>query len=159
MDIKIRRLENNLITLGTGIIAFSIWSFIKFMLSYFFVKSNVTEIADDGSAVLIVIMTWGVAVLNVLIYLWLGLSARAEGIGKRKRIIYLIVIGFIITYSVLIVLLEAFLIVYLHTNLLTLIITLIIDLTRLIFLIELLYSSVALRRLRKHQVKKEECTA
>ena len=33
METKIRRLQNNLVTIGTGIIVFSVWSIIKTVFS------------------------------------------------------------------------------------------------------------------------------
>ena len=40
MNAQIRRLENTLTTIGTGIIAMSVWQFIKNILQYTLLRSN-----------------------------------------------------------------------------------------------------------------------
>ena len=155
MGATIRRLENNLNTLGAGVIAFGFWAFIKFALSYLMMGSGIWEDIEEEIQTAVIITAWIISALSALVYLWLGLSARAEGKGKRKRIFYLIVIGVIITFSALVIVAEILALVTLSDSLGKIIITLIIDATRMVFLIELLASSIKLRVLRKEQLKKE----
>lgn len=156
MGAKTRRLENNLVTLGTGIIAFGLWAFIKLILTVMLLGSDYYEDVGEEDQLLVAIATWVVAILTVLMYVWLGMSARAEGKGKRKNPVYLFFVGIISVYSFTVILIET---IYLITEFktiddpLTLIISIIIDVTRMIFLIELIYSSVALRRIRKQALK------
>lgn len=151
-----RRLENNLVTLGTGIIAFGLWAFIKLLLTVMFVGSAYFEDTAEERRLAVMIATWVVAILTLLMYVWLGLSARAEGKGKKKSPFYLIVVGLISLYSIVGILLAT---LYLFTEFiniedpLTIIVTIIIDVTRMIFLIELIYSSVSLRKIRKNERK------
>ncbi len=153
---KKRRLENNLVTLGTGIIAFGLWAFIKLLLTVIFVGSAYFEDTAEEDRLVAVIATWVVAILNLLMYVWLGFSARAEGKGKQKKPFYLIIVGMISLYSITVILLEAY---YLLTEFnhiedtLTFFVTIIIDVTRMIFLIELIYSSVSLRIIKKNERK------
>ena len=157
MGAKTRRLENNLVTLGTGVIAFGLWAFIKLILTVILLGSAYYEDAGEEDQLAAVISTWVIAVLTVLMYVWLGMSARAEGKSKHVKPVYLFFAGMICVYSLAIILLEAF---YLITDFidiedpLILIITIFIDVTRMIFLIQLIYSSVALRKIRK-QAKEE----
>ena len=111
------------------------------------------------------LIVWGISVLSLLMYIWLGLSARAEGKGKRVRSVYLFFVGMIIIFSTLVIVLEITLAVigfmniekYISTNSdpITMIITIIIDVTRMIFLIELMYSSITLRNLKKKNREEE----
>ena len=157
MGAKTRRLENNLVTLGTGVIAFGLWAFIKLILTVIMLGSAYYEDAGEEDQLAVVISTWVIAALTVLMYVWLGMSARAEGKGKHVKPVYLFFAGMICVYGLAMILLETF---YLITDFididdpLILIITIFIDVTRMIFLIQLIYSSVALRKIRK-QAKQE----
>ncbi|MBQ3330684.1 MAG: hypothetical protein IJG87_05850 [Ruminococcus sp.] len=150
MEIRIRRLESNMITIGTGIIAFGFWSFIKFVLTFFIMGSEYVGITDDQYRTFLMIFVWAFAALSALVYLWIGLSARAEGKGKHKSVLYLIMLGVIILFSSVVIVLEILSLTSL-TKLDEMIVTLIIDVTRMVFLVELMIYSITLRILRKRQ--------
>ena len=152
MGAKTRRLENNLVTLGTGIIAFGLWAFIKLILTVLFLGSAFFEDSPEERRLAVMIATWVIAVLTLLMYVWLGLSARAEGNGKKKKPVYLFVVGIISVYGFVMILIEVFIIITKFNEIgdpFSLFITIIIDVTRMIFLIELIYSSVTLRKIRR----------
>ena len=158
MDVKIRRLESNLTTIGTGIIAFGFWGFLKFILSYLFLGAQSVGIDGDEYITVIAVFVWAVAILIPLVYLWIGMSARAEGRGKRKSALYLFMVGWIIFVSTIAILLELYSLSKLK-DWFEIIVTLIIDLTRYVFLIELMVYSITLRKLRKEQSRGEESKA
>lgn len=158
MDVKIRRLESNLTTIGTGIIAFGFWGFLKFILSYLFLGAQSVGIDGDEYITVVAIFVWAVAILIPLVYLWIGMSARAEGRGKRKSALYLFMVGWIIFVSTIAILLELYSLSKLK-DWFEIIVTLIIDLTRYVFLIELMVYSISLRKLRKEQSRGEESKA
>lgn len=156
MEAKKRRLENNLVTLGTGIIAFGLWAFIKLLLTVFFLGNAYFKDTAEEDRLAALIVTLVVAVLMLLMYVWLGLSARAEGKGKKKNPFYLIVVGLISLFNIVTISLS---ILYLLTEFneiedpLTVFVTIIIDVTTMIFLIQLIYSSVLLRKIKKNEIK------
>ena len=158
MDVKIRRLESNLTTIGTGVIAFGFWGFLKFILSYLFLGAQSVGIDGDEYITVIAVFVWAVAILIPLVYLWIGMSARAEGRGKRKSALYLFMVGWIIFVSTIAILLELYSLSKLK-DWFEIIVTLIIDLTRYVFLIELMVYSISLRKLRKEQSRGEESKA
>ena len=158
MDVKIRRLESNLSTIGTGIIAFGFWGFLKFILSYLFLGAQSVGIDGDEYITVIAVFVWAVAILIPLVYLWIGMSARAEGRGKRKSVRYLFMVGWIIFVSTIAILMELYSLSKLK-DWFEIIVTLIIDLTRYVFLIELMVYSISLRKLRKEQSRGEESKA
>ena len=158
MDAKARRLENNLYTIGTGVIAFSFWSFAKFVLYFLIFGPEWIVDPEEEYRTAVLIIVWIFAVVIPLLYLWIGLSARAEGKGKRKRIPYLIITGFIALISLLGVSLDLMSFFYSESGIGNVIITFIIDLTRMVFLIELLASSASLRKIKRQQ-KRGEVTA
>ncbi|MBQ1898783.1 MAG: hypothetical protein II163_06405 [Ruminococcus sp.] len=158
MDVKIRKLESNLTTIGTGVIAFGFWGFLKFILSYLFLGAQSVGIDGDEYITVIAVFVWAVAILIPLVYLWIGMSARAEGRGKRKSALYLLMVGWIIFVSTIAILLELYSLSKLK-DWFEIIVTLIIDLTRYVFLIELMVYSISLRKLRKEQNRGEESKA
>lgn len=153
--IKIRRLENNLTTLGTGVIVFSLWSFIKSLLSSLLIEEYDFSKNKPEYALIVNTIIWSVSALIVLMYVWIGLSARAEGKGKHKRIIYLFFEGIVILFGSLILLTELLALITLSSDPVTLVLTIIIDATRLFFMIQLMYSSIALRKLKRQLREKE----
>ena len=158
MDVKIRKLESNLTTIGTGVIAFGFWGFLKFILSYLFLGAQSVGIDGDEYITVIAVFVWAVAILIPLVYLWIGMSARAEGRGKRKSALYLFMVGWIIFVSTIAILLELYSLSKLK-DWFEIIVTLIIDLTRYVFLIELMVYSISLRKLRKEQSRGAESKA
>lgn len=144
-----------MITIGTGVIVFGFWAFIKFALTNLFLGMQRYGAVDDRYTTLFTVIVWGFAALAPLIYLWIGMSARAEGKGRRKTILYLIMLAIIILLSTVVILAELFALIALK-NVIEMAFTLIIDLTRLVFLVELMVDSITLRVLRKQQRKGEE---
>ena len=156
MTVRIRKLEHDMITIGTGIIIFGFWSFIKFALTNIFLGMRRYESVDGRYTALVTAVIWGVAALAPLIYLWIGMSARAEGKGRRRSILNLIMLAIIILLSTIVILAEIFALISLK-NVIEMAFTLIIDLTRLVFLLELFADSITLRVLRKQQRIGEGC--
>ncbi len=151
MDVTIRRLENNLTTLGAGVILFGFWSFIKSALTYILLGDQSWNNVSDEIRTAVIISSWILVALIALMYLWLGLSARAEGNGKRKGNFYLVVIGLIIFFSSLLILVNVISLIFLRDEFDVILITLIIDVTKVVFLIQILYSAIKLRKLRKQK--------
>lgn len=95
METQMRRCRVTLVTLGTGIILFSAWSIIKtFLLTYAAASFDELDISGPGELLavkLLYALFVGVfLLLTVGLRLRVGLSARAEGLGKRKKSGYLI---------------------------------------------------------------------
>lgn len=149
MGAKIRRLENNLMTLGTGVIAFGAWQLAKTMLSVFLFEREVLGVIETTDRTQFIITLWTYVILDFLSRCFIGFSARSESRGKRKLPVYLVLTALLITITVLGIVAETivgFSAPDQHAGFIT---TVIIDLTSLVFLAELFGSSVMLRRLRK----------
>lgn len=152
-DKLIRRLENNLMTIGSGVIAFGFWSFIKFVLSVLVLGNDYLNIQDREDTKIFTVTAWVFAILSALVYLWIGLSARKQSKGKKMTVLYLIMAAWIITFSTITIILEFLSIITLSDKLESLIITLIIDVTRMVILLELFCSAIKLRVLKKQKAK------
>ena len=95
MEVKTRRLENNVITLGTGIIAFSIWALLKYAMTFFSDLSYADEMSA-GARVIFFASVIVISLTDVLFHFYIGVSARSEGKGKKKSPLYLVLTAFII---------------------------------------------------------------
>lgn len=101
MEEKLRRHRNNLAVAGIGIIIFGLWSTIK-SLMFFTLAPNLTEALAEAAKELpempdnfYFILFYGLIgsflAVDIILRLIVGLSARAEGKGKKKGMGYLIV--------------------------------------------------------------------
>ena len=113
METTIRRLNDHIYTLGTGVIAFAAWTLLKFTL-YCTVYQNVlveemrVDLPADSSVLQVtIIAVWIIVFLDALFQCLIGFSARADGKGRRKSVFYIVLIGLRLLFFVPIVLAEA----------------------------------------------------
>lgn len=144
------KIEINLITTGTGLMFFGLWTFIKFFLTIVFLGVEYDDSTSDEVKLIATIITIiAVAIVSAL-FCYVGLSARAEGKGKKKSVMYLIVNGFLLFFHILIIILEAAALLF-GENILTIIITMIIDATAAVLMSEVMINSIKLRKIRRHK--------
>jgi len=144
------KIEINLITTGTGLMFFGLWTFIKFFLTIVFLGVEYDDNTSDEVKLIATIITIiAVAIVSAL-FCYVGLSARAEGKGKKKSVMYLIVNGFLLFFHILIIILEAAALLF-GENILTIIITMIIDATAAVLMSEVMINSIKLRKIRRHK--------
>lgn len=147
----IRKTEINLITLGSGVILFGLWTLVKFLLTILFADKN-----DNDYAAFFSLSAWVLTLIEFSLRCYIGFSARSEGQGKRKGVLYLVITSIIIFFYFAIIALEIAILFISPEYIFYVIIALIIDSTSTIFLIELMINSVRLRRLRKQTVEHSE---
>ena len=156
MEAEKRRREINLITIGTGVILFGLWTVIKIALSNILIGIKIDGVMSDDLILLINIVLWVFVGIDFLARCYIGFSARAEGKGKHKNIFYLILTGLMVaTYSSMIPL-EISAIFTSGEDVLNMIITIGIDITSIAFLVELMINSIGLRKIKKLQSVKGE---
>ncbi len=144
------KIEINLITTGTGLMFFGLWTFIKFFLTIVFLGVEYDDnTSDEVKLIATIIAIIAVAIISAL-FCYVGLSARAEGKGKKKSFAYLIVNGFLLFFHILIIILEAAALLF-GENILTIIITMIIDATAAVLMLEVMINSIKLRKIRRHK--------
>ena len=144
------KIEINLITTGTGLMFFGLWTFIKFFLTIVFLGVEYDDnTSDEVKLIATIIAIIAVAIISAL-FCYVGLSARAEGKGKKKSVMYLIVNGFLLFFHILIIILEAAALLF-GENILTIIITMIIDATAAVLMLEVMINSIKLRKIRRHK--------
>ena len=101
MGAKTRRLENNLMTVGTGVAAFGVWALVKYILTAFVLNEEIEDSMEPSSLKVIYIFVFSLTLLDFLMRCFIGFSARAEGKGKNKGVFYLVI-------TVLLILIYAF---------------------------------------------------
>ena len=87
--------------------------------------------------------------VDVPLNCYAGLSARAEGKGKKKTPLYLVVTVLILICRSLIILLEIYLLFASETGKLTIAVSVIIDATAAVIMTEMAVNAIRLRRLRR----------
>lgn len=155
MDARIRRVKVDLMTIGTGVIAFGAWTFIKCALSVLMIGVKYDETLSDAEITALNIVMWIMMILIFLIHFYIGVCARAESRDKRKTAFYLILTGLVSIFELAMLISEIVLLFTTADNTISLIVTLIIDTTSLVFMAELMINAVRLRRWRKRRLHDE----
>ena len=155
-EVKMRRYQNLLTISGLGVIAFGAWSVLKTILYFFLRKDDINEAFDKlTDDTFIRIMSIVIIALILLIdfglRLYVGLSARAEGFGKKKGVFYLIVAIFIAVSSLLSLVMIFFDLrkAVQNSSVLELVVSIIVETTSMIVMIELLVGAFTVKKLRK----------
>lgn len=154
MEREIRRCQDHLISIGTGVSLFGIWTVIRIVMSIIverrFIMSEIQKSTEEDPVLVMTVLCLIAVLLSILIlsiHLYIGLSARREGLDEKKRTGYLIVNGlFIIIYCIAI---TAELICFRKAfySIADGIITIFIDITMLVTLVELMFNAVRVRKL------------
>lgn len=160
MERNKRRYENMLIVSGTGVLVFGAWAVVKTFLYYLMTKDELKEVInpdhspkmDEFSAWIIPTIFIVVAVLQVLIDLFIGLRAKADGRGKKKiRITYVVVTTIVVVLYVGFIALDIMDIID-KPNATTIASTL-VDITCFTIFFEIVYAAVNLRKTKKQLLK------
>lgn len=150
-QIQLRRWQNLLILSGTGIIVFGIWSVVKTVLLLFTEKNTVADLPNDMAFRIIYYgLVFFLLSLTLGFRLIIGLSARSEGYGKKKHVIYIgmAVILFLIDAASSIYYLASFL-TGTDVDIFDFIVTMIIDITSIVTIGEMIAAAIMVKRLSK----------
>ena len=160
METERRRRQIALYTLGSGVIVFGAWSILKTLL-YLWVTPDTAALPDDispefehAARIIFYIIIGFFLAADMGLRLYLGLSARAESMGRRKSAAY-IVLGSVMLLS------NLYIMVYTLLNAAQLrlekqsaidyYVSFFVDSTATAMLGELLYNAIRLRQLEKKQ--------
>lgn len=183
IDTKIRKFRDTLITGGFAIIAFGIWTVIKSIMEAFTILKpmignmtleNLTQVQEEQFkelvesnalfyAVMLLILAF--LVVDMLLRIYVGLSARAIGLQKKKRngkersgIVWLI-FGVILTafnvYSLVVSLVQIRELLQTY-SIMHYVISLFVDVTSIFVTAELIFTGFRLRKLTKTQKGSKE---
>lgn len=157
METELRRRRINLITLGAGVIAFGVWSILKTFL-YIWVDSYVFEFPDIPPESVRAVKAVAYAFLlflmliDLAVRLYIGLSARSVGMGKKKSRTYIILAGAILVFSII----SWILMLVNHTSgrmenqsAMDYYVSLFVEMTSAGILAEMIYTALRIRKLEK----------
>lgn len=159
MEAKIRRLENNLVTIGTGVVILSLWTLFKtilYVIVYWGKIKDLTSTLQPMETALVFGMVFAAVLIEFVLQSFIGLSARKEGEGKKIRPIYLIITEIILLLYAALILIELLPLFRAEYFSLISVVSIVIDVTSFAFLIDMISSSVRLRKLKKQKAEKEE---
>lgn len=145
MGAQIRRLENTLTTIGTGIVAMAIWQTIKIILQL----TLLNQMEKNEETTIGVIIAISITVFLGLIECYIGFSARSEGKGKKKSGVYLVWTGLYLAAFFVVLVFEIYLIFTDLDFTVSTIVIAIIDISAFVLNIEMMVSAIKVRRLRK----------
>jgi len=152
-EVKMRRYQNLLTVSGLGMIVFALWSVLKTILLFCFNEKLLAEVPDDTLFRVVLFSIIGVILLfDFLMRLFVGLSARAEGFGKKKGNAYIVVAVLIALGS-----LASLVMIFFDSSIqsiIELIVSVIVEATSLIVVIELLVAAYTVKKLKK-ELKEE----
>ena len=107
-QIEIRKSQNTLIVVGSGIVLFSIWTVVKTMGTLFLLRKETVEgirnmmepvegITDDAVFLLLIVMFVVFSAVLMGIRMYVGLSAIAVGRGRRRSLLFILIAVIMIT--------------------------------------------------------------
>lgn len=162
-DIKIRRTKDILISSGTGVIMFAVWSVVRTLLNFTLLRKNNDDIFSeisaetgmrpDGGVILGASIAIVLAVLAVEVGLriYVGLSARAEGKGKNKGNAYLVIAFIMIPIYISGIIMSIVNVATAKGSVVDMTVTVIVEITSLFAYIELALSAVKLKKMKRQQ--------
>ena len=145
MGAQIRRLENTLTTIGTGIVAMAIWQTIKIILQL----TLLNQMEKNEETIVSVIIAISITVILGLIECYIGFSARSEGKGKKESGVYLVWTGLYLAAFFAVLVYEIYLIFADYDFTISTIVIVIIDISAFVLNLEMMVSAIKVRRLRK----------
>ena len=145
---KLRRYQNLLTVSGLGVIIFGLWSVLKTILLFFLKEGAFGELPDETVyRVILLAIIGGILLVDMMVRLYVGLSARAEGFGKKKGYGY-IVVGILMALLSLASLVMIFFDAS-EKSITEMIVSFIVEATSLVVTIELLIAAFTVKKLKK----------
>ena len=150
MEKELRKHKINLGISGAAVIVFGVWTIVKILI-YFFASTEdffslfgAMQILDPAERAITITIFIVLVLIDLGLRLFIGLSARAESKGKKKSVVYLI-------FAALMILGSVFLNVFFASDLFTGsildgIISIILECTSVLAFVEVIVSSVGIRR-------------
>lgn len=145
---KKRRLQDALAIAGNGVIAFCVWSIAKIGLFLMFADGDALRqlfgISDDSLAIVTYSSSVIIALVDMGLRAYVGMSARAEGRGEKRGPFYLVVAAMVAAGNTASLFAIALGTSYILSPL-NIIITIAIEGTALAALVLVIYCSICLR--------------
>ena len=157
----LRRYQNNLIVSGYAVMLFTLWTVLKAVLTAFLIDDSTGLNAEEEEAlfmlleetgmlqilitIFIIAAVIGLLVILMRIYIWR--CANAEGKGKKKGYFYVVLAMVLAVINALSIIGVWF--GFSDEGLLSVIVSVLFDAASLFSLLELIFSSIKVKKLRK----------
>ena len=156
MEKQLRKNQNTLIVTGMAVVALSLWNVIKTFLFIRLDPENYKELVKTltGGSVsqsFTTIFVFSMLGIDFLLRLYVALKANKEGRGKGNYYFYLIIAGFFVLTSVISII-YYFEPEYYSVSVSDTFLSVLFDVTSVITVIELIYSSITVKVL-SHKIK------
>lgn len=156
--VELRRHRGSLVLLGLGVAAFGVWSVLKLVLYIVFREEffrnamgeeyfNIPFVRIGTYVILFIVLG-----LDLLFRLYIGMSARKEGLQKKSGKLYLVLTGLILLYSMFAVgsaLVNVTTQIDYYDSWLDFVIETLVDFSSGIISLELLYAGIRVKKLEK----------
>lgn len=150
----IRKLKHNLYISGIGVILLGVWGCLKATMTLYLSGDGLdtSGIEEEALPIYVGIVIAILLIINVIImafHLYVGLNAMKEGKKENKKIVYLFVAGFMGVLSLLTIAGD---IAFIRDNISQIdlvIASFLVDFTFLFIIVDIIYSSVKIRKLEK----------
>ncbi|MBQ2670763.1 MAG: hypothetical protein IJG06_08460 [Clostridia bacterium] len=156
---KLRKVQDTLVITGTGVCAFGIWGVISTVMYLIMNKNELADLIEKNDLQHFIPVFYAILFIAVAatyaVYLFVGLSARSEGLKKKSRYVYLFFAFLMLVCGVLIIITEIVSYDSSKRNLFSLLISVIITFTLLITLLQMIIASIQSKILRK-RIKERE---
>lgn len=147
-DIRLQKYRSSLIASGGAMVLFALWTVIRSIVE---IDSNLNYVGDQVSIQPLVTAIAVMGIIDLVLKLYVGLSARLEGLSRKKKRPYL-VLGIIIaalSIAWLIFMIVEFPTQYRLYGLVGPIINLAVEATVLFAALDLVISAIRVRKLEK----------
>ncbi len=171
MERELRRHQNRLMVSGSGVILFGVWSVVKMLLFFVLERKRVLAFLEDAMGdsadvgggltralieaiafIFLFILVLILTIIALLVRLYLGISARKEGMGEKRGIAYVIVATLVLLFYIYS---ELYTLTHLGaptdamTSMTDRVTALIVDFTAIVVLWELVISAIRVKKLKK----------
>ena len=154
MEKHIRRNQNYLIIIGTGTILFGIWSVIKTVMYLVMRRNQFADLTQQLpeehprlAAFLVAYAVLLVLTIDLLLRLYVGLSAQREGRGEKGNKRYVLLAGYLCISHLFSLRVEVLNLMQNPDDIATVIVSILMDATSFITLLELVHSVYRVRKL------------
>lgn len=154
MEIQLRRNQNSLGIIGTGVVAFGVWSVIK-MTMYFLLSPeelratlNMNRLSKNMMIAVYIALAM-ILVIELVLRLYVGFSARAEGRDREKGNGYIIVAGLLVMLNILCFAGNSMTVYLASDSIADMVVSMAIELTSMITLVDLIIAAIRSRKLKR----------
>ncbi len=150
-NIELMRQRSRLIGSGTAVIVFSVWSVVKALMQTYYQVKVYLEAEEYYPVFALVIAVFIISGIDMAFKLYVGLSARSVGMGKKKKKLYIVFAVIILIMSALSLVLMIIMLPEGDHGILSEIVSLAVEATAFFAVLQLVIAAFRIRALEKNE--------